>query len=45
VKEYFIIDPVTKQVITYYYNGEKFVQQETKKGKIKSKLLKKTFSF
>lgn len=45
VKEYFIIDPATKLVITYYHNDEKFVQQEAKKGKIKSKLLKKTFSF
>lgn len=45
VREYFIVDPVTKQVITYYHNDEKFVEQETKKGKIKSKILKKTFSF
>jgi len=45
VKEYFIVDPTTKNVIAYYHNGEKYIQQETKLGKIKSKLLKKVFSF
>jgi Uma2 family endonuclease len=45
VKEYFIIHQVTKEVITYYYDGGKFTLQESKKGKLKSKLLKKTFAF
>ncbi len=45
VKEYFIIDPSDKTVISYYYDGEKFILQESKKGKIKSKLLKKVFTF
>jgi Uma2 family endonuclease len=45
VKEYFIVDPETKETFTYYHNGKKYMQQESKKGKIKSKLLKKTFSF
>jgi len=45
VKEYFIVDPLTKETIAYYYDGKKYIQQESKKGKIKSKLLKKTFSF
>lgn len=45
VKEYFIVDPHTKETITYYHDGKKYIQQEGKKGKIKSKLLKKTFSF
>jgi Uma2 family endonuclease len=45
VKEYFIIDPSDKAVITYYYDSEKFIIQESKKGKIKSKLLKKVFTF
>jgi len=45
VKEYFIVDPETKETITYYHDGKKYIQQESKKGKIKSKLLKKTFSF
>lgn len=45
VKEYFIVEPVTKEVITYYRKGEKFEKQAAKKGKLKSLLLKKTFSF
>lgn len=45
VKEYFIVDPHTKEVITYYHDGKKYIPQESKKGKLKSKLLKKTFSF
>lgn len=45
VKEYFIIDPKTKEVITYYLKGKKFEKQTSKKGKLKSLLLKKTFSF
>lgn len=45
VKEYFIVNQENKEVVTYYYDDEKFVLQERKKGRIKSKLLKKTFSF
>jgi Uma2 family endonuclease len=45
VKEYFIIHQVNKEVTTYYYDGGKFILQESKKGKLKSKLLKKTFAF
>jgi len=45
VKEYFIVDPATKETITYYHDGKKYIQQESKTGKIKSKLLKKVFSF
>jgi len=45
VKEYFIVDPTSKETITYYHDGKKYIQQESKKGKIKSKLLKKKFSF
>ena len=45
VKEYFIVDPATKETFTYYHDGKKYIAQESKKGKIKSKLLKKTFSF
>lgn len=45
VKEYFIIDPDNSEVVTYYSDGAKFILQESKKGKIKSKLLKKSFSF
>jgi Uma2 family endonuclease len=45
VKEYFIVDPANKEVISYLHDGKKFVKQESKKGKIKSLLLKKSFSF
>jgi Uma2 family endonuclease len=45
VKEYFIVDPATKETITWYLTGKKYVKQLSVKGKIKSKLLKKTFSF
>ncbi len=45
VKEYFIVEPKTKEVITYYLKGKKFEKQTRKKGKLKSLLLKKTFSF
>ena len=45
VKEYFIVDPANKHVIAYYHNGEKYVQQNTKPGKIESTLLKNIFSF
>jgi Uma2 family endonuclease len=45
VKEYFIVDPSSKEVITYYLKNNKFEKQISKKGKVVSKLLKKTFSF
>jgi len=45
VKEFFIVDPRTKEVITYYLMDKKFVKQESEKGKVKSKLLKESFSF
>jgi Uma2 family endonuclease len=45
VKEYFIIDPDNKETITWYLSGTKYAKQLSVKGKMKSKLLKKTFSF
>ena len=45
VKEYFIVEPKTKEVITYYLKGKKFEKQTSKGGRIKSQILKKTFSF
>lgn len=45
VKEYFIVNPADKEVITYYFDGKKFVLQEARKGKVKSKLLRKTIIF
>lgn len=45
VKEYFIVNPADKEVITYYSDGKKFILQESKKGRIRSKLLRKTVAF
>ena len=45
VKEYFIVDPTTKDVFTYYHDGIKYIKQESKKGKIVSKILGKDFAF
>ena len=45
VKEYFIVDPKNKEVITYYLKDKNFVKQVSKKGKLVSKLLKKTIVF
>ncbi|MFT4094744.1 MAG: Uma2 family endonuclease [Niabella sp.] len=45
VREYFIIDPANKEVVTYYHNGSKFVLQKSKHGQIKSKVLGKTVTF
>ena len=45
VKEYFIINPDNKEVISYYLSDSKFSLQESRKGKLKSKLLRKTISF
>lgn len=45
VKEYFIINPADKEVLTYYYKGSKLLLQESTPGKLKSKLLRKTVSF
>jgi Uma2 family endonuclease len=45
VKEYFIVDSENKETITWYLTGKKYAKQRSAKGKIKSKLLKKTFSF
>jgi Uma2 family endonuclease len=45
VKEYFIVNPKTKDTIVYYLKGNKFEKQVSVPHKIKSKWLKKTFSF
>ncbi|MDX2048214.1 MAG: Uma2 family endonuclease [Chitinophagaceae bacterium] len=45
VQEYFVISPESKDVVTYYLSDGKFVKQPKQKGKVKSKILKKTFSF
>ncbi len=45
VKEYFIVDPSDKSVISYFHDGKKYQLQDSKKGEVKSKILKKTFNF
>ena len=45
VKEYFIVEPSDKAVITYYLKQSAFVEQKKTKAKIVSKILKKTFTF
>jgi Uma2 family endonuclease len=45
VKEYFAVDPETKETITWYLVNKKYKKYRSSKGKIKSKLLKRTFTF
>ena len=45
VQEYFIINPSTKEVITYYLGGKKYIKQESRKGEIVSRLLERGFGF
>ena len=45
VKEYFIVEPSVKNVISYYLVDRKFEPAPQQKGKIASRLLKKTFKF
>jgi Uma2 family endonuclease len=45
VKEYFIVDPGTKDVSYWYLADNKFDKKTPVKGKIISRLLKKTFKF
>lgn len=45
VKEYFIVEPRSKEVIALYLTKGKFEEAPKSKSKIVSKLLKKTFKF
>jgi len=45
VKEYFAVDQKNKEVHAFYLKNNKFETQPKVKGKITSKLLKKTFRF
>ena len=45
VKEYFTVEPSDKSVVTYYLRDGSFAEHKKTKGKLLSKLLKKTFSF
>ncbi|MCY7310014.1 MAG: Uma2 family endonuclease, partial [Chitinophagaceae bacterium] len=45
VKEYFIVSPSSKEVISYYHTGKKYEKGTAQKGKIVSRMLKRTFKF
>jgi Uma2 family endonuclease len=45
VKEYFAVDPKTKEVQAFYLKADKYEVQPRVKAKLVSKLLKKTFKF
>lgn len=45
VKEYFIVEPFDKAVITYYFKNGVFEEQKKYTAKLVSKILKKTVSF
>ncbi len=45
VKEYFIVNPADKSVITYFLKNNKYVEQTTQKGKLSSQLLNTEISF
>ena len=45
VKEYFIVDPSDKSVLSYLLVNDEFVQRESKSGTIESQLLGATFTF
>jgi Uma2 family endonuclease len=45
VREYFIVDPAKKDVTSYYLKAKKFEKGVAQKGKIISRLLRKTFKF
>ncbi len=45
VKEYFIVDPLSKEVTSFYHFEGKFEMGIVQNGKIVSRMLKKTFKF
>ena len=45
VPEYFIVDPITKEVLHYILQDKKYMQQPATKGKIDSSVLQASFSF
>jgi hypothetical protein len=45
VKEYFIVNPETKQVMAYWLRHKKFVKQPNAKAKLNSRLLGQVFEF
>ncbi|MFT4153361.1 Uma2 family endonuclease [Parafilimonas sp.] len=45
VKEYFIVEPSDKSVLSYYLKDGKYAEPKKQKAKFTSKILRKTFSF
>ncbi len=45
VPEYFIVDPNSKFVYTWFFNGKKYEEQEPLEGKIKSLMLQTEIAF
>ncbi|MBD0374727.1 MAG: Uma2 family endonuclease [Flavisolibacter sp.] len=45
VKEYFIVHPVTKEVIAYQHDGQQYILQQSEYGRITSKILNNYFGF
>jgi Uma2 family endonuclease len=45
VKEYFIVDPADKSVLSYYLKEGKYTDAKKQKAKFTSKIFSKTFSF
>ncbi len=45
VKEYYIVNPANKNVIAYFLENEKYIEQPAQKGKLKSNLLNTEISF
>ncbi len=45
VQEYFIVDPNSKSVYAWFFNGKKYEEQETLEGKIKSLMLHTEIAF
>lgn len=45
VKEYFIVNPADKSVITYYLENKKYVEQISKTARLKSKFLNAEINF
>lgn len=45
VKEYFVVEPSDKTVISFYLVDGKYAEQKKQKGKLVSKMFKKTFVF
>ena len=45
VKEYFVVDPADKTVLSFYLKDGKYSEPKKQKAKFSSKLLNKTFTF